>query len=584
MSHGWKTDLSEPLFTYTSPEAQRATVYEFVSSIESYIYSEHQTKYVEDMKDCIFDPNVNSEMLTRAAIACFDYCISDEIRKYSGDLPAFTDSAAVYYRSDIYKQVFPRAVLQRLSQQLGYEPSVIVIGAPDHVTSYDVTLGRKGMLTPDFVFWVNEKSMPLEKPEPPCGVARQELYRSLLRCGVNPLPEAHGEATKKLRTNKSDQSETYYQKKYRRKSAIAFYATAEKLSSWEYRTAKHWGRLLDQRASEREAILFSSGTSANEAVIRSLASIASGPVYIHPYWYYENVPTANELFSQKTNDIREAQFLLLNLEPTNYFRLDNVSEDPILEVKKFVTQAWANPWQDKYLVIDATVNPLFLLEDYIGAKVPDNLKIVKTVSASKHQGGGRNYFFGVAFTPDEELTLQITQRKKEVGGALYESHRVHFPRPTASWLREKREKIVRLNFIAAHIPNNCNLWRVVPYSYHSFIYPPQCLLRAIVDMKHEAEDDELEERLKSINRHLYDIATLTVQLANSQDVEAGDSFGLPQTRISIQGGFNTLDGVTIRLKLPRICPGYTTKSNTIENVAQILLGKLDESLIFLGEA
>jgi len=54
-----------------------------------------------------------------------------------------------------------------------------------HLESHGLPDSETGMLTPDLAFWINNDYS--QKPEPPCGIARQEVFRSFLKCSINPL-------------------------------------------------------------------------------------------------------------------------------------------------------------------------------------------------------------------------------------------------------------------------------------------------------------------------------------------------------------------------------------------------------------
>lgn len=89
--------------------------------------------------------------------------------------------------------------------------------------------------------------------------------------------------------------------------------------------------------------------------------------------------------------------------------------------------------------------------------------------------------------------------------------------------------------------------------------------------------EEREAGIKPLNTYILDIVKSTVLEAEQEQVEIGDSFGFPQTRINTQGGPNTFQGVEFRLKLPRICPGFDTTIDTLTAVAQRIIEKLDNS-------
>lgn len=560
---------TQPLLQYATGDIQISSASRFITVVESYVEEPDKLKFISQAKSFLAEKDILPETAVRMAISCFDYCLSEEIRKYAGDIVHFTDPAAVYFRSDVYKTIFPEVILHTITTHLGYEPQEIMIAAPAHIEGYEFTFGESGMFTPDLAFWVNKDQS--RKPEPPCGIARQEVFRSLLKCGVNPI-----QVNRELAINPANKPETFYQRKYRRKALAGLMAEEETLRLWQTRTEKHWGILLGDNGGS--AVLFSSGTSSNEAVMLSLQSIGAR-AYVHQNWYYENNKTADNIFKERVEEVTQADILLVNFEPTNYFRLDGVEENSLESIKEFVVSAIVDPERRKYLVIDSTVNPLFTLREFGFDEIPPNLVLIKTVSVTKHQDGGRNYFFGAVWTGNRELATRIEELKGKVGGDLHESHIIHFPRPTAESLRNKRRKVAEANRTLTLNMNGKGEWNIVPYSYHSFIFPPQSLVDRIVQTGKTNLTDELDIVVKAINDQLFGIIASTVEEFGDAQIEMGDSFGLPQTRISIQGGFNTIDGVTFRLKIPRICPGYKTDISQNNEFLKKLICKLDMLII-----
>lgn len=563
---------TEPLLVFAEPLKQTEAAFELVRAVESYTTAAAQKSYIDQTKGYIADSWESPEQAIRAAIACYDYCLSDEVRVYAGILPPHTDGAAVYFRSDVYKQDYPSDMLEVLGNYLGYDPNTIIIGTIEQIGHYSHFSGQRGMLTPDFMFWVNEQNATLPPPEPPCGVPRQELYRSLLRCGINPI-KPQEEANEALVYEK--EPEDYYKILYRRKAYVARATTPEKVQLWEAKTASHWGRLLH---STQPALLFASGTSANEIAMYAITKARQIPAYFHPYWYYENMPSAQILFKEPTekSDVRA---LFVNLEPTNFFCFENEPENPRDLIEWFIKKAQRNPEEVYYLTLDATTDPLYDPCERLNSSPPTNLRLIRTTSASKHQDGGRNYFFGVSHTDDPALYNLMLAGRDELGGKPYEQQIIHFPRPTAAWLREKKELIAAKNNQLSYITQGSDGWRIVPHSYHSFIFPPDKLLGDVMrSMSGLHSTEEREAKMRPLNNHIFEIVRSVVLSAGQKHLELGDSFGFPQTRINVQGGPNIVGGVEFRLKLPRICPGFNTDTNIIISAARRIIGELDGSL------
>ncbi len=555
------------LFTHASLAAQKEAALRFVCSIP-------QQEYVTQIKNLIFKPETDGEVAIRAAIHAYDVAVSDEIRSYLFERsPKITDAASVYYRSDVYKQSYPQSILDAVAGEIGQAPTDLVVATSNHIDNFSPSSGYRGILTPELSYWAGTVDNPIIKPDPPCGVARQEIYRSLLRCGVNPFEE---------RVVDSDHSDTVrpdrrYQTMFRRKGEVALCATRKDLERWRQNSAAHWRDILREESKlDSNAVLFSSGTSSAEAVMSALSRRTTGETYTHPYWYYENIPTAQRALNESVRVTNNTQIILLNLEPTNFFTFDETQEigDPIQTLNRLVKICREDTATVRYAVIDVTVDPLFQTRDFVDGNIPGNLHIIKTLSASKHQRGGRKYFFGVVYTDDKDLSAEIEQARTKVGGDIYESHIVHFPRPSVAWLAHQRDTVRNLNKMVARGAQDKSEsgWKLKPHTYHTFFFPPQEVLDCIQTLG--ARNGNVEGEVKRFNNEVIKIVEEVVKEMDTPYIDIGDSFGLPQTRICTQGGFNELNGVRFRLKLPRICPGYDTPSELVEEAVGSLLKRL----------
>lgn len=558
------------LFIHASQAAQKEAALQFIGSIP-------KQEYVAHIDNLISKPETDSEIAVRAAIHTYDVVVSDEIRSYLPDRsPEITDAASVYYRSDVYKQSYPQSVIDAITAKIGQVPTDLVIATNSHIDNFSPNSGYRGMLTPELSYWAGTESNPITKPDPPCGIARQEIYRSLLRCGVNPLKERVCDSSH----DNSARPDNKYQTTFRRKGEVSLSATSEDLDRWRLNSAAHWRDILREESSvNTDAALFSSGTSSAEAIMLALSERTSGETYIHPYWYYENLPTGQRLLNESPEITEDTQIVLVNLEPTNFFTFDETQEidDPIQTLNRLAEMCRGDDDTERYAVIDVTVDPLFQAKDHIDGDIPDNLHIVKTLSASKHQRGGRKYFFGAAYTNDRDLSIEIEQARASVGGDIYESHIVHFPRPSAVWLAHQRDTVRNLNEMVAKSAQETSEseWKLKPHTYHTFFFPPDEVLEGIQTIG--VKNGNVEDEVKRFNDEVSKIVEEVVKEMKTPYIDIGDSFGLPQTRVCTQGGFNELNGVRFRLKLPRICPGYDTSPELVEETVERLLAKLSES-------
>ncbi len=568
---GLKDVFALPIFEFAQPDDQIAAAISFIDSTKSYCADKERFDYADHIFNKLHDCN-DSQFAVRSAINCFDFCISDEIRIYEGVKPQLTDNAAVYYRSDVYKQTYPSIIVGSLTDAIGYVPTDIIIANPEIVQSLSAPM-HKGYITDEVMYAVNLENQRLDLPNPPVGMPRQEFYRSLLGCGINPLVGKEESALAFCGDAINDNR--LYRRLHRLRSSLAILANKNELLERQSFVESHWGSILSE-SEENFVNLYTSGTASNEIAMKSVASISQEKTYIHPYWYYENMSTANSVFESVVSDSDDASSLLINLEPTNFFTFDKKPQEPIELIRKFVDKALVDNQQNYYLIIDITVNPLFKIIDECSiSKIPSNLTIIKTISATKHQDGGRNHFFGVLHSNNHKINDIIKNNEEIIEEGLYESQIVHFPVPTIDKLMNRRQKIADLNS-AISISNCESLWRYEPSSYNSFLIPSTDAINLLVDnMKKIVCVNERDEYIKSVNKKIYSAVVETVREANISNIEVGDSFGFPVARVNTQGGQNIIGDVKFNLKIPRISPGYNSSEAELSSVAAVLRERLN---------
>jgi len=575
MSRGSKEIISSlpvPIFQSASPQKQREAVTAFCQKLRE----------ITAKPDCYFDQQIKTDdgdldTEIDLAIATYDMDLSDEVRVYEGVLPAWTDEAAVYYRSDAYKTSYPEIVIKAIENQTGIRGNFI-IGDPDTIFGDWFPKGFTGMLTPELAFWC-ETGLEQFKPQPPYSIPRQEIYRSLLHCGINPLN--HIETPPSSKRFSACQA-TPYRDFYKQRLALIFSPDRDILAKEEEKVGKHWGNIMSLNSVDNHtnATLFNSGASANEAVICLMSGFVPETVYRHPFWYYENNGSIDRLFGPCLVDKPHlARTMFVNLEPTNHFNLQQPNSDlsPLVAMQWFLGKASVNPRVVHYLVIDATVDPMFSVDKNLDVEMPDNVVLIKTLSATKHQDGGRNYFFGAVnfqskgsfdFSVYEEALKEV---RRHLGTALFPKQIPFFPLPSAEWLAKKAESVGERNKLMAEASVGLSDWYLNPYTYHSFIFPPSAIPQAIADYSRDFTDKERADFLKKFNSAGYDLLCRGAERFTKDGVQIGDSFGFPFTRINTQGGESCVDGVVFRLKLPRICPGYETDIGVLRKLARELV-------------
>lgn len=581
-------DFYEPLFEFVSPEQQEKIALEFVETVRGYTSSNWQREYTDFAKSKILDGGINAESCLKLAISTFDYCLADDIRPYEQVDYRWTDRAAVYFRSDAFKMDLP-IVVKNVLLKNGYSvPGEILFFSPEQTRNPLYAHCELKYLTPEILFWSSPVAKFLSRPEPICSATRQDVFLSLMRCGVNPLPKPDELELEEPKLG-SPGVEPRRKRVTKRKSILYFQAERKTLESWRDKTSVCWERLLcNEKGSELKegVLLIGSGTAANEASLLVAKDIVDrGRVYRHPFWYYENEASVFRLFGKNIAESEDqASVLLINLEPTNHFTLaDPNSETPPLEIiENFILRATALPGERFLLIVDTTTDPNLSISNFVNRELPPNLILVKTVSATKHQKGGRDYFFGVISFATSAQTFDAVREKisndaRLIAGELPDFNIVYFPRPTSVWLAEKRRKTSDLNHCLAKICSfpNSQGWSITPYTFHSFVFPPAFIVNEISEFCAKASEEEAKRKVSQINDFIYKAIVYAVERSAIGDVEIGDSFGLPVTRINTQGGESNVNGVSFRLKIPRICPGYNSSEQNLSLLATELLNQLD---------
>ena len=523
------------LLKYCSKDSQRKTIMDFINEIETI----SNVSFTNKNK---FEKNQIEDLLN-IAIYIFDSHICDEMRVHSGNLPNWTDSAAGYYRSDSQKMALPVELTQKVPE-LKLRNSVHYIGPYEHIVFYHKLYGGK------VIFITKSLAMLLLdniKPEPICGSPRQEIYKELLRCGVNPL-----QGFVKKRVGQKNQE-------IHIKGINSHNSNTEFLNKIKKIEEIYW-KLFPCNFSKTYPL--SSGTAANECAMLTLSENKKvQKVYIHEYWYYENLPTLKRLFeSQITEDFREANIFFINLEPTNYLKLNYKKKisNPNSLIKEIFHLARSNRNKRYFLIIDNTINPFSLvdeLNEYI--KLP-NTTLITTTSLSKYQDGDRKYFFGILnlYREDRAIITGIEKFLSMVNGNLIEEQIRYFPSINYEKMGKRIANIHKKNIIFYQNFNNIN-WFSTPLTFNTVLYPTTELI------------DKNPKEIDGFNITLRKFISDAVNNYGSSSVEFGDSFGLKNTRVTVQGNEGSYH-------LPRISPGFRAKPETIDAFAKYLSKELSK--------
>lgn len=500
------------LFNYQNEGIQRDVCYSFLESIQTITNT------------IIVDLESSREYLISGliplTIAVFDHLLCDEMRTHTSPFPSWTDSAAGYYRSDSQKMELIRKTLE--IEGFDIQNKYTYLGPNSHIEEYSKIYGGKVVkLTPKLSVLILKDC----KPEPIIGLSRQEVFAELLLCGINPL---------EIKNNKPIV--------YEHRISIHEIISNQGVGSVDQSISKmvsEYRRLFDEEVS---IIPIASGTAANEAVIRALKSTGSvASVYIHPFWYYENIPSLERLFQGNiTQDVSMANFYFINLEPTNYLNLDY--DKKIISPKKLLEEIFSLAQKKRnqlyYVVIDNTVDPFGHINILKNLAELDNVYLITTTSLSKHQNGNRKYFFGIIGLYNKSLKLHkyIEDNSSLVNGLLTDFQKKAFPdldphkmQVRISYLRSLNNRIEN-NFESKYFFSKA-------LSFNTLIFPIESPIKSQSFNYHDY-NDSLEYLVKS-----------AIQDFGNPKFEYGDSFGLSQTRIIVQGDDNNFH-------LPRISPGF----------------------------
>ena len=527
-----------PLFNFASKTQKHTAVANFLTFVAqaSGPYAQQQ-KWAQQAVQAIASGTIDTAREIDYAIATADATLFDEMRpEHIGDEapPAgWTDRAAFYRRFFIYHAWFPEAVTQAIAKQCKTKIKLIMVGYPEHIESLYDGVGHIGMLTPEFAYWCNGP-----KIMPPIGVARQDLFASLLACGINPFENTAPCDKQQLIADRPPR----YIQKYWRLAHLTTRVNPRNLADFETCTTQHWANLLTEGApTNGKTVLFNSGSAANESVIAGLAEHQNSTAYTHPYWYFENTFSIKRLFTDhQTETHDQASVVFLNLEPVTFDLWEKPSASPEQVICDLSQNAQRKPQEQHVLVVDVTLNPLFSVTQTLGGSIPENLCVIKTISASKYQKGGRNYFFGIAHLLNPcpfgiTVMNSLTKHRKRVGGVLGMRHHLHFPRPSRQWLQQTCQRLTSINqSLSNGFPENSE-WHFAPYTQYAFLLPPQRLLKKLREEFLAISQCVDVKNLKRICNKLQGILRRPLigkdVYKPYSSIEPGNSFGLSTSRV-----------------------------------------------------
>jgi len=280
-----------------------------------------------------------------------------------------------------------------------------------------------------------------------------------------------------------------------------------------------------------ETVLTRSGLSSNEIAAHMAYKIIQQNTYqqskalILPDYYYENTATLKTFFDTSEDPAKSNVFFISHdpcipvIDDAPSANYSSVRENLLTTV---VARAVHQPDEVFVLVYDKTSDPNTEVLSGFG-ELPKNLRIIETASFSKHQRGGRNYFFGSVFswcTPEEQGYL--TEASRMGKGSLFPESIIHFPHKTPGEI--KRDILEKQKF--AHQLRD--FWnekgdpylRLEAYNFFAYLVPKTGdLLRGVSSDVWRTKIYEVMGRLQEISK-------------TEPSLEVGDSFGLSNARLT----------------------------------------------------
>lgn len=404
----------------------------------------------------------------------------------------------------------------------------------------------------------------------------------------------------------------------RRKTGVWLNATQEKIGQFYSRHIERFKRVLADRLhpvhGEAEVILTRSGVSANETVIRTIAhqsgtSREDRPsLYIMNGFYYENIVDIDRDFNI-AKDPNQARVFLINQEPSDPF-VSLPYPQPYTQardilIKNIIARAKQDTDNQYYIMYDKTHNLLQQTFTELD-NIPANLTIAETGSLTKHQRGGRNYFFGVISAwGNQEFKKKLHESLSETRGNLTPLGVIHLPRLTKEEIEKRNAEFAAKTQVIAEeverkqaekgIPEKFR-WKFRPQTYFGWFIPPTKAL--IEEMKNSATKQEQAAIKRDLREHFgYYFETelgfdpsltdqaLEVTGSNTPTILTGDSFGLNSTMITsfmmdlskqyFKLFQNQIDPVFKEYGVLRISPGKNTSEEELKRYIDKLMDSLD---------
>ncbi|MFZ5437796.1 MAG: hypothetical protein ACOZAK_01985 [Patescibacteria group bacterium] len=249
-------------------------------------------------------------------------------------------------------------------------------------------------------------------------------------------------------------------------------------------------------------------------------------------WYYENKPPSG----WKETPVDEANILLVisepnpplaDSDPARYFKQRNQ------DVKRFLARAKEEKEQRFVIILDKTTD---LLDHSLLPKndIPPNLLVIETASLTKHQRGGKSYFYGAISIWNNQFDHKTVNSYIEAAtGSLTPDGIFALPRLTKTEVSRDLENYRELEKVfmdvlqvkQADIPENYR-WQWQSYNYFGYLLPPKQILERYFIGK--------EDSLRGYVDGLFNTNALYhfFLREDAEGFDKGDSFGMNNTRFT----------------------------------------------------
>lgn len=358
---------------------------------------------------------------------------------------------------------------------------------------------------------------------------------------------------------------TYLKKDYLRREAVP-------VQDVSFPIIKHYQKEFGENRGmgDVDVIITRSGVSAN-AVALDFAKEWVGenivPIFEGKGWYFENSSVnAPDPQVQIVEQFDQAQVLLINAESNAPLgpNVDNFYAERNKFIRDFLSHAAGHPKKRFAIVLDKTCNSALTPEQLI-KHWPANVKLLETVSLTKHQRGGRGYFYGLVLAHGLNLTNeQIDEKLQNNRGEMTLNSWIGMPKLTKAEILRRREKIVES--IQA-VVQNCQTssleagFIIEPYSYYFFLYPNS--EKARMQQINQSADRVVGQQ----NKAAKSILDSVLDNGKYPNVEQADSFNLNTTRISLFDGVQ-MEGVKEYPNVIRISPGVNTRREELVSLVE----------------